>query len=99
MPSLMTNQTTVAVLAEPETPERDPIVPVAIEKMGGCTKAAKRLTERAKAAGDPNAKLGKTAVSGWKRIPDRWVRHVHEETGIPLKKLRKDLFTPTGVEA
>lgn len=70
---------------------RDPIVLTAIDKMGGCTAGAKALTERAVARGSTR-KVGKTALSGWVRIPDVWVRDVRALTGLPLKKLRPDLF-------
>lgn len=89
----MQTQPTVPEPVVPK-PARDPIVIEAIEKMGGCTAAAAKLTAWARAKKLPQ-KIGKTAISNWERIPDRWVRGVHELTGFALKRLRADLYDPT----
>lgn len=87
----MTTETTTAARPSDFQATRDPVVLEAIEKMGGCTAAAEKLCARAKARGSKR-KIGKTAVAGWVRVPENWVRDVRVLTGLPLKKLRPDLF-------
>jgi len=69
--------------------ERDEGLIEALEKAGGPVALARQLSELG-----PKP-ISHAAISQWNRVPAGRVRNVARITGVPLSRLRPDLFMQT----
>jgi DNA-binding transcriptional regulator YdaS (Cro superfamily) len=69
--------------------DRDGGLIEALDKAGGPVALARRLTELG-----PKP-ISHAAISQWNRVPAERVRTVSQVTGVPLSRLRPDLFMQT----
>ena len=64
-----------------------------IQKLGGATRASKRITSEAQKL-DPSAGVSRETVQKWNNngVPPRWVPILMKLTGWPGEKINPDIF-------